>query len=300
MSSYYLGAFYAVLSAVGFGTVPILAIFAYNNDVNVLSLLFLRFSFASIFLFTYIFSRVKKIELDRRQVLYLFLQGGLLYALFSLFYFSAVRLIPASLAVLIFYTYPIIVALLSFIITGEKITKKIILAMILSFIGLILVLGNSINTVNFTGLLFASGAAICYGIYAVFGKHILKDTPLILTTAFVSLFAACSFLITGVLSSNLTFHFAPGAWIFIGAITLITVMGFLAFFRGIELTTPTIVSILSMIEPLITIVLSILLFDDLLTFVQIMGSCLVLVGSAQVLLKRKVKKKGISEGKKNY
>ena len=56
-----LGSTYGLLSAVGFGTVPILALFAYEGGIDVYTLLFLRFSLASILLFAYIYITNKKI-----------------------------------------------------------------------------------------------------------------------------------------------------------------------------------------------------------------------------------------------
>ncbi|MGM0603643.1 MAG: DMT family transporter [Bacillota bacterium] len=290
MSDYYKGVLFALFSASGFGIVPIMAIFAYNGGVGVFTLLFSRFLLASLILFIFIFLRKKKINLDFKNTLLLFIQGGVIYALFSMLYFTAVKIISPSLAVLIFYTYPIIVAVLSFILEGEKINAKIIISIIISFVGLVLLLGGQFQDVDKAGILMAAGAAVSYGIYTIYGSRMLKKVSLMVTTAFVSLFAGISFFVIGLMTDRLHFQFESKSWIFIIIITFITAAGFLAFFAGVKLIKPTFVSILSMIEPIVTIILSVILFSDKFSFVQALGSILVLSGASLIFIKKNILK----------
>jgi drug/metabolite transporter (DMT)-like permease len=216
-------------------------------------------------------------------------QGGIIYSFFSICYFSAISIIPTSLAVLLFYIYPIFVAVLSFLINGEKITKKIIFSILVSFIGLILLFGQNFNNLNKVGIFLALGAALSYGIYAVYGRHILNTIPLSVTTAYICLYAAITFFAAGLYKNKLTLNFTPVSWLYVTLITLITVGGFLSFFIGIKLTSPTIVSILGMTEPIMTIFLSFILFSEQFSFIQIIGVILVLTASTQVLFKKQKK-----------
>ena len=98
MHSFGLGVLLIMLSAFGFGLMPIFATYAYAGGVNVPTLLFLRFSLAAICLFAYLCWRRTVWRLRRRELLSLLFLGAVLYTLQSTFYFSAVRYIPASLA----------------------------------------------------------------------------------------------------------------------------------------------------------------------------------------------------------
>jgi len=286
-----LGSTYGILSAVGFGTVPILALFAYDGGINVFTLLFLRFTLASILLFLYIFLTKRKVILNKKQILNIFIMGGIFYSVFSFCYFSAIKYIPASLAVLIFYTYPFITAGLSAFFLNMKLTKKVVGAIIVSFIGLIFVLGKTSGEIVLIGILFAFGAAVFYSVYTLFGDHILKDIPLLTTIAMVCLFAAFSFLTVGLISNNVQFSFTADTWLPVTGIAVVSMLGFLAFFQGIKMTNPTSISVLSMIEPVVTIVLSIIFFNDILNFYQIIGAILVLGGSVLVVLSVRERKK---------
>lgn len=289
MDPYYKGVIFALFSAAGFGMTPVLAVFAYDGGVSVYSLLFLRFMMAAVVLFSYIFINKNEINLNIYDHLKLFVQGGIIYSVFSICYFSAISVISPSLAVLLFYTYPIIVALLSFLVNGEKITKKIVFSIIVSFAGLIMLFGENFNNLNKIGILLALGASISYSIYAIYGRYILDTIPLSVTTAYICFFAAFTFLAAGLYQNKLEFSFTPVSWIYVGLITLITVGGFLSFFAGIKLTSPTIVSILGMTEPIMTIILSFIIFSEQFSLIQIMGVGLVLTASTQVLFKKQKK-----------
>lgn len=109
------GSLFAIISAIGFGIVPILALYAYEGGVTVITLVFIRFSLTAIFMFSYISLKVRQITVNFVQLIKLFIFGGVIYATQNILYFSALNYIPASLALLVFYTYPIIVAFLTFI-----------------------------------------------------------------------------------------------------------------------------------------------------------------------------------------
>ena len=283
----YKGSLYALLSAAGFGTLPILALYAYQGGVSVFSLVFIRYSLTAIFVFSYIFIKNYKIKYSYNKLFKLFIFGGVIYSAQNFFYFSALNYIAASLALLVFYTYPTLVALFSTIL-GKRLTKKAIISIIISSFGLILIFGNSIAKISLVGVMFSAGSALFYAIYTLYGNHILDEIPLIETIAFGSLFASISFFIIGSSTNSLYFDFAYTAWIPTISISLITMFSFLAYFQGIKLTSPVKVSTLSMLEPIVGILLSILLFGDKFNLNQGIGAIFVLTASF-IVIKNKSK-----------
>lgn len=284
MNQYYKGVALVFLSAFGFALLPILALFVYREGVNVSTVLVLRFTLAFIFLFAYLGLKGTKIEVSRRQLALLFILGGVLYALQSTFYFSAVQHIPAALAALLLYTFPIFVALLSAIVDKERLTRNNLLAIALSTTGLALVLGASPAVVSPLGIILALGAAIVYSIYIVIGNRVVKNLSPVMTSAFVALFAAISLTTTGVAAGTLNFALSGTAWLFtFGLVAFSTIMAILCFFRGLELISPTKASILSTVEPLITFALSAALLGERLTLIQLLGGIAVLAGTILVI-----------------
>lgn len=280
MNPFYLGAALVVLSAAGFAFIPIFALYAYEGGATVTTLLLLRFTMASLCFFGYIFYKEGRVAVDRSSIKYLLLLGGVLYTLQSNLYFSSVKFIPASLAVLIFYIYPVFVALASSFIDKEPLTKQIVGSLVLALGGLTLVLGNSFQDINLPGVLLALGAGVAYTCYIVLGNRVLKSAPPLVTSAFICLFAAIALLIIGLGTDTLHFALAPQAWFSaVGVALCCTVLAIFTFFRGIELIGSTRASIISVVEPLITVLFSMLLFQEKLTLLQAFGGVAVLVGA---------------------
>lgn len=281
------GCFLVFLSATGFGVLPILALYAYESGVSLTSLLFLRFVFATIFFFGYLFIKSKTWRITKHQCFILFVLGGILYTLQSIFYFSAVKFIPASLAALLLYLYPVFVALLSFIVNKEKLTGKLMVSISISLVGMILVLGSPLGEINPLGILLACGAAFVYSFYLIIGNRITSQVSSLVTSAYVTLFASFSFLIGGLLTGSLNFKFQPFGWFPILGIALFSsVIAMFTLFAGMKITGPTKASILSMLEPVVTIVFSTLFFQDKMSITQIIGGGIVLTGAVLVVLAR--------------
>ena len=287
MRTYFTGVFLILLSAFGFGMMPILALFAYQDGINVPTLLFLRFFLASACLFAYtLLSRIDW-SITPRQLFYLFFMGGVLYTFQSAFYFSSVKFIPASLAALILYLYPVLVATLAVIVDKEKLSGKIIAPAILALAGLAIVLGAPMDNLNFYGVALAFGAAVIYSVYIILGRRVVAQVSPVVTTAFIAAFAAISFLAYGWVGDVLQFNFSPHAWfIILGVVLFSTILAMATFFAGMNIIGPTRASILSTIEPVITFGFSALLLGEKLSWIQGIGAAFVLLGAVWVIGQR--------------
>lgn len=287
----YFGYLLILLSATAFGFMPIFAIYAYDHNVSVNTLLFLRFTFATIIFFSYLILKKKLVTITKKQVFLFLLLGGVLYTLQSSFYFSSVKYIPASLAALLLYLYPVFVAILSFFINKEKLTKVLIISIFISLFGIVFVLGAPTENVNLIGVFLALAAAVVYSIYIIVGGRVTANLHPVVTSAYITLFAAISFFLLGVSSNTLQLNFNLVGWLSILCISIFSsVISMAAFFAGIKLIGPTKGSILSMIEPVITIAFSTVLFKENMEFLQLMGGGIVLIGAFLVVITSEKKK----------
>ena len=272
------GTFCIVSSAFGFGIGLIFALYAYQRGVSVFTLLFLRFSLSSILLFGYLFLQCGK-KLPEVTGWSLLLVLGILHTLQSICYYSSVKYIPASLTALILYSYPAFVCLLSFLIDRVSISKRLVLSLATSFVGLALILDTSFKTANVIGLMFAFGAAIVYSCYIVISNRVLRKISPLVSGAYIILFTAGFISFTGILSRNISFQFSPSAWIpILGFVIFSTILANVLFLNGIKLLGSTKASILSVTEPLFTIISATLLFHDPWAYHQVFGGILVLLG----------------------
>jgi drug/metabolite transporter (DMT)-like permease len=290
VKKFYTGVYLIVLSAAGFGVMPIFALYAYQSKINVMTLLFIRFALSAMVFWSFLWITKQKFKLTKAQVGAFFLMGGVLYTLQSTLYFNSLRFMSASLTTLLFYTYPIIVSLLSFLTGNEKLTKRHILAIISTSLGLMLILGMSGNNrINPAGIVLAFGAALVYSGYIWLGDRLVQKVPSMISSSLVTLFSTLSFTIIGLGIKTLSFDFGAKAWLpIIGIIIFSTIMSIAAFFKGLELTGPATASILSTLEPLVTIGLSFILFHDRLTVYQMIGGLAVISGAVIIVLAKRI------------
>lgn len=280
-----------LLSAFGFALIPVLAVYAYKGGISVITLLFIRFAIATLFFFTYCIASRRKFNLTGKNLLSTFILG-VLYTFTSFFYFSSVRYISPSLAAMLFYTYPMFVSILYFILYKNTANKRIIISVAISFSGLLLAFGTSMGNLNLFGALMAVCAALVYSNYIVYGNKIVNQLPSIVTSTLVSLFAALSLLVLGFSTDTISFNFTRQTWLpILGIVLFSTVLAILTFFYGLELLGCTKASIVSMMEPVFTIVLSSLLFGQDLTVMQMFGGVAVLCGAMLGTIPVKVVKK---------
>jgi drug/metabolite transporter (DMT)-like permease len=106
-------------------------------------------------------------------------------------------------------------------------------------------------------------------------------------SAFVTLSASVMYLIIGLSTNTLVFTFDKSAWLpILGIVLFSTVLSLVTLFGGIKLLGPARAAILSMVEPLVTIVISCLLFHDKLGPWQWFGGAMVLTGALLVVISK--------------
>ena len=287
LNRFYIGVLYVVLSAAAFGFMPIFAIYAYQGGFTVMTLLALRFLLTAILFFLVIGITKQRWKLSVKQLLSLVLMGSVMYAAQSFTYFSAVTFIPASLAALLLYTFPIYVTILAFFVEKEPLSRQTVLAILLSLGGLTMILGTSFGQVNLTGVLLALTAAIVYALYILTGNRLVKEIRSLFDTAFICLCASITFFTVGASTGQLQFIIQPqGWWALIGVVMISTVVSMFTFFKGLDLIGSTKSSILSTVEPFVTVLLSTLLLGEHLTWLQLVGGGTVLAGAMLVVTSR--------------
>lgn len=166
----------AILGVLGFSFKAILIKLAYKlHPVDAVTLLTLRMLYSAPFFCAMAWWASRRegvVALQRAQWLQLVYLGFIGYYLASLFDFMGLMYITASLERLVLFLYPTIVVLLSALLLGKPITRRMVAALLLSYAGIALVVahdlavsGNTAATLTGSGLVFAS--AVLYALYLV-------------------------------------------------------------------------------------------------------------------------------------
>ncbi|MEM2924063.1 MAG: DMT family transporter [Methanocellales archaeon] len=168
------GYFEIALAAVLFGTV---GIFVKTINLNVEATVFYRTSLGGIFLlfFSLLQGSISSL-IPKGKKFYLFSMGFLM-AITIYAYFTAIKTTSFAVAILLLYTAPVFVAVLSNLFLGEKINKITITAICLSILGVLLMVNPffEIGSIYFTGIAFGLLSGFCYGLEAILSRY-LRDS----------------------------------------------------------------------------------------------------------------------------
>ncbi|WP_427891526.1 DMT family transporter [Kribbella sp. GL6] len=271
-----MGRLFCLLSAAAFGVMAVFGKLAYDAGVSVDALLLVRFGLAAVLLLAIAFARGALRNLPRRVVLTGLAMGAFGYAAQSTFYFSALARIDASLVALILYLYPVLVMGTAIALRREPASRRRVAALVIALLGIGLVLSGALSGhFDWSGALLALGAPIVYTGYILVGDSV--DVPPLALTALVCTGAFGTFVLLGFLRGGTDFGFAPIGWLWLTAVALIsTVAAILLFFAGMARVGASVASILSIFEPVVTVVAAAAVFGEKLSPAQWFGGALVL------------------------
>lgn len=278
------------LSAAGFASLTILGKLAFQLDMNLVTILGLRFGVAASLLAIFLkFVKGQRIFWGWRLTAQLLLLGGVGYAGQSALYFASLNRNPASINSLLLYVYPVFVALLSWRFNLVRPSRREFGALVIASTGVLLTIGvdfkgGSLETsVAPVGVVLVLASAAWYAAYIIASDRFVHSVGPWVSTTWIAAGAGSSFLLAGLFTGT----FEPGlslstAAIILGMVLLSTIMALGTFLAGVRIVGPTTASLLSTLEPVFTVVLAMVILQEHLSTIQVSGGFLVLV--AVVLL----------------
>ena len=273
-----------LLSAVGFGLMAVFAKEAYRSGVSVPSLLALRFAIAAGTFWAIVAVRRRGLapasDGSSRRLTLIGLALGLGYAAQAAGYFGALTRIDASLTSLLLYVYPALVFAGAVALGRERPDQRRVLAT--GGVALVLA-GGGAGGLDGLGVALGLFAAVSYAGYILVTDSVVGAFDPFRLGALVTTGAAGAMWTYGLLSGGLDFSFAASGWLWIVALSLISTVGAVgAFTLGLARVGPSTASIVSTIEPVVTVGLVMAVFGERLAPVQLAGGALVL--AAVILL----------------
>lgn len=208
----WLGIVALLCISVVFGSNHVAARFAFEHGSNVVTAVAFRATFALFFVLALMLANGVSFALPgatRLRGVFI----GLCLLLQSYCVFSAVARIPVALALLAFNTYPIVIALIAWILDGERPTLRALVAMPVALAGLALALDvggwSGAGATNFAGrwdeigigVLFATGASLSFSAALYLTTRWLKDVDgrlrTLLATGTIAVVALAGLILTG-------------------------------------------------------------------------------------------------------
>ena len=270
------GTAWTLLAALGFGAVSTLTTIATDERVALFTVQAWRYVLAAALLVGFV--RVRRFaRLPRREELAWIVIGGGGQTLFVGMALSSLRFIPVATLAFLFYTYPSWVTLVQTVRGAEALTARRVLALALSFAGVVLIAGApGAGGFAWQGVALALGAAAIYGVFIPTLQRMQKTHPVVVTSAYGKIGSAIGFVLLAVGGGTLTGAMTTTAWSAILALAIFsTVLPSVFFLMGLMRLGPVRTAIVSTVEPFLTAVLGSLVLAQAVTPGIVLGGAMI-------------------------
>lgn len=266
-----------ITSMVTFGT---LAPFVRNINVSSGELALYRAILAASLIAVVLLATKQRIPFEKiKKEVPLLLASGVAMGINWILLFEAYKYTTVSAATLSYYFAPVIVTVVCPILFKEKLTKKQILCFVMSTVGLVMItgIGDMGGSRGMIGILFGLGAACFYATVILLNKFI-KNVEGIHRT-FLQFLSAIVVLIPYVmLTSGVTLGNLDGfGWFNLLIVGLVhTGVTYCLYFSSLKELPGQKAAILSYIDPLVAVLISVTILNETMTMSQVFGGTLIL------------------------
>lgn len=267
-----------IVSMTVFGTI---GLFVRRIEITSAELALCRAGLAAVFLLLYFLVTRRRLCLSEiKKSLWLLLASGAAMGINWMLLFEAYKYTTISLATLSYYLAPVIVTALCPLLFHERMTRTQLLCFLMSTLGVALIIGSGGvqgGGSDVRGIGFGVSAAVFYATVILLNKYI-TGVPALERT-FVQFLAAILVLTPYV---ALTSGFHPGVMSAAGWVNLLIVglvhtgLTYCMYFSAIRTLPGQESSLLSYIDPIVSVLVSVLLLGEPLAPVQIVGIVLFL------------------------
>ena len=214
-----------------------------------------------------------------RKEVPLLLASGVAMGINWILLFEAYKYTTVSIATLSYYFAPVIVTVVSPFLFREKLTGKQILCFVMSTLGIVMItgIGEVSGGSDLTGIFFGLGAAAFYATVVLLNKYIRNVEGIHRT--FLQFLAAIVILIPYVaVSGGVTLGGMNGiGWVNLLVVGLIhTGITYCMYFSSLKELPGQKAAILSYIDPLVAVVISVVVLGESMTVWQVVGGLLIL------------------------
>ena len=278
----------AFISAFTYGLIPLFMIpIKKEESFSVDATLFYRFLIASGAIVFFLFYQKERLRISFREMLIMSLLG-LLYALSAEFLFLAYDYLSPGIASTIFFSYPIIVALVLILFYKEKLTIPTLLSLLLVVAGVGVLSIKKGEALNYIGLGISLLGALVYALYILIVNKVRIESSGVKISFYSMLFSSLYFLIKSLLLRE---SISISSWALAGDLTLFAIittsLSLVTLVYAVRYIGSTPTAIMGAFEPIVAVLISVGLFGEQLTPSLVIGGMVIITGVLIDILFRK-------------
>jgi drug/metabolite transporter (DMT)-like permease len=257
-----------------------------NENIDPINLGFLRFLVATPLMIGILLLRKKGLKIPIKELPWLIVLGLTGVTFLYIFQFVGIKYTTASTSAVLINTNVIFIVVLSVFFLHEQVTKKRIIGILLSFLGVVIVMFSKISPEEFTltnmffiGCVLMLMSAFCWALYSLVGKRLLKtyDEFVITTYAFaLGTLLYLPFVYTNIFT--MIQHTSFNGWLAVLYLALTcSIFGYLGWYYALKHMDASKAAVFLNFIPLFTILMSVILGEQL-TWVFFGGAILIIYG----------------------
>lgn len=271
-----LGALCVTITSVCYGLVPSFSFISFGLGVETETLLFNKFLYATIIMWAFLLIRKIRFKFSRQAALTMIVTCAGYIGMSTTLYISF-DYISGSLATIVSFTFPAMIVAIEMITGRERVRVAKICAVVLSFAGLCLIVWDPDMKANIVGIFFAFLAAIGYVIY-LFGlsAESVKKENSFAVAGYVMTSAAAVNFVRCAISGKPLFATEPAQFGMMILLSVVCVFLAILFYAiGVRLIGPGNAALVNTLEPVLACIFGHFLVGDVLTWVMMIGSAMV-------------------------
>lgn len=282
------GFLYGIVASSTFGLLPLFTLPVMGEGLTTFSILSYRMLFASILVAVLMLIGRVSFATNLKELRWFAVLGFLYYGSAALL-FQAYGGMASGLATTLHFMYPVSVTVIMALVYKQRPSVVTICAIILSLVGVALLClresSTGVSSLLSVFLVLLSG--VCYAVYLVLVSTVrrINQQNSQKLTFYVLMFSGAFFMLSTLQGGGL--QIIPSASAGINLLlmaTLPTLLSNLALVRSVKNIGSTLTSVLGAMEPLTAIIVGILVFDESLRGLMVVGIILILVSVSLIVL----------------
>ena len=271
------GSVSVLLSGVLYGITPLITMFLYNGGLNTITVNFFRYLFViPIILILSVFKR-QSLKIKKDDLFKMIFKVAIASIATNLLLAGSYNYINTGTATSLHFLYPVIVIMICVFLYHEKMSKAILSAVILVIIAMGLFIISNIDG-DMIGILMAALSSVTYAIYILQIERTRSNRlPPLVFSLYLSLITCISMIIVSFFIEPINIKITVDQVLLFIALGIVTLLAVSLFQFGSKKLGSKLCALLSLSEPITSVVVGIIFLNEALLFNKVLGSILIII-----------------------
>jgi len=200
---------------------------------------------------------------------------GIVSVVYTFALLMAIELLPVTIAILIFYLFPILTAFILAAFGSGRLTAKMLVSTFIVFFGLSLALAVQFGELNLVGMLAGLVSAFGFAIVCSVSNRLMYDQDSRLVTLYLSAAAAATMIVISYFVDSVQFPVTTTGWTSFIFSNVLYACAIIGFYRSIAMVGAGAATFFLNLEPLVVIAAGYVFLNQMISSWQMAGVAIV-------------------------